>query len=136
MPKHSTPDQLDESMNLFFNVWLPTEEHISNIKQQQIYETLVKHSTPDQSDESIILAISLMNNEHLYPQCLFIKREKCKLSNKQTVLALANSFEVWKFLNILGWLSKEKQKSNHISPCQTNQPNFLSNTKWKPRKYY
>ena len=76
MPKHSMSDQPDGRMILFFNVLLPTEERKSNIKQQQIYGTLVKHSTSDQSDKSIILAITLMNNEHQYPQCLIIKSEK------------------------------------------------------------
>ena len=118
MPKQTTPDQQDASMNISFYVWFPTEEHKSNIKQQQTYLTLVKDSTSDQSDKSIILAITLMNNEHLYPQCLFIKREKYKLGNKQTFLALATSFEVWEFVNILGWLSKEEQKSYIKQPSQ------------------
>ena len=64
MPKHSMPDKQYASMNLSFYVWLPTEEHKSNIKQKQIYGTLVKHSASDQLDKSIILAITLINNEH------------------------------------------------------------------------
>ena len=107
MPKHSTPDQRDGSMNLFSNVWLPTEEHISNIKQQQIYGTLAKHWMSDQSDG----IISNNNDEQwtlISSMFDYQKRNEYKLSKKHFFFALANSLEVWDFVNILGSLSRKK----------------------------
>ena len=107
MPKHSTPDQRDGSMNLFSNVWLPTEEHISNIKQQQIYGTLAKHWMSDQSDG----IISNNNDEQwtlISSMFDYQNRNEYKLSKKQIFFALANSLEVWDFVNILGSLSRKK----------------------------
>ena len=107
MPKHSTPDQRDGSMNLFSNVWLPTEEHISNIKQQQIYGTLAKHWMSDQSDG----IISNNNDEQwtlISSMFDYQKRNEHKLSKKQFFFCIGKQFRGLRLCEYFGFIIEKK----------------------------